>query len=169
MTQTFKFKHKIYFNETNAVGGVAYFSNFVKWQGMVREEYFVSTVPEWQDIMKEVSSGKVNMITVEEHSHFIQHAYFGDTITIHLRTANLKRFSFDMIFKVYRNSTEDPIYDGWQRLAFDDYQGHFIPIPEPMRKSIANHLMSDDEYDAHKNKYAQRDRIYDQKLFQGVS
>lgn len=165
--KTFTIEHKIYFNETNAVGGVAYFSNFVKWQGMAREEYFMASVPEWKQVMEAVSSGKVNMITVEEHSHFIQHAFFGDNLIIHLRTANLRKFSFDMIFKVYKNNLETMIYDGWQKLAFDDFKGNFIPIPEPMRRSVVEHLMTDKEYEEHKIKYAKRDQIYNQKLLQG--
>ena len=76
------FKHTVYLNETNAIGGVVYFSNYVKWQGMVREEYFMKTFPSWIAIMKEVEEGKVHMITVEEHSHFKRHAFFGDTIII---------------------------------------------------------------------------------------
>lgn len=162
----FQIEHRIYFNETNAVGGVSYFSNYVKWQGMVREEYFIKSVPVWQEIVKAVSSGEINMITVEEHSHFIQHSYFGDQVIITLKTANLKKFSFDMVFKMYRNSMDNLIYDGWQRLAFDDFKGHFIPIPEPMRQSVVEHLMTDEEYLAHQNKYAARDRIYNAKLLQ---
>lgn len=159
-------KHQVYFNETNAVGGVAYFSNYVKWQGMVREAYFIQSVPSWREIMGEVTKGKINMITVEEHSHFIQHAYFGDAVIIVLQTANLKKFSFDMIFKMYRNTRENLIYDGWQRLAFDDYKGNFIPTPEPMRRSVVEYLMSEGEYEAHKKKYAARDRIYSSKLLE---
>ena len=37
----FIYKHTVYLNETNAMGGVVYFANFVKWQGIVREEFFM--------------------------------------------------------------------------------------------------------------------------------
>ncbi len=37
----FAIEHRVYFNETNAMGGVVYFANYVKWQGMTREEFFV--------------------------------------------------------------------------------------------------------------------------------
>ena len=160
----FTIEHKIYFNETNAVGGVAYFSNYVKWQGMAREEYFIQSVPSWREIMREVSLGKVNMITAEEHSHFIQHAYFGDSVIITLQTVNLKKFSFDMIFKMYRNSKDNLIYDGWQKLAFDDYKGNFIPVPDAMRKSVVEYMMPDNEYNLLKKRYATRDKIYQEKL-----
>ena len=135
-SKCFVLEHTIYFNETNAVGGVAYFSNFVKWQGMAREEYFIRTVPEWRDIIKAISLGQVNMITVEEHSHFIQHAFFGDKLIIKLQTTNIRKFSFDMVFFMIKEGTETIVYEGFQRLAFDNFKGKFIEIPAPMLESV---------------------------------
>lgn len=141
----FTYKHTVYLNETNSMGGVVYFSNFVKWQGMVREEFFMRAFPAWKDVMKLVMAGSANMITVEEHSRFIRHAFFGDTVIIKLQTANLKKCSFDLIFKIYRNTENELIYEGWQRLTFDDYKGNFIPIPEPFRVTILEYQVSEAE------------------------
>ena len=142
----FIYKHTVYLNETNAMGGVVYFANFVKWQGMVREEFFMKAFPSWEDIMKLVMAGSVNMITVEEHSRFRRHAFFGDTIVIRLQTANLKKCSFDLVFKMYRNAETDLIYEGWQRITFDDYIGNFIPIREPFRESILEYESTGEEH-----------------------
>ena len=136
--KVFSISHRVYFNETNAVGGVAYFSNYVKWQGIAREEYFIQTVPSWREIMKIISSGQLNMVTIEEHSHFIQHAYFGDQVTIDLQTSNIKKYSFDMFFWMV-NAKNEILYEGLQRLAFDDFHGRFIEIPEPMLRSVQQH------------------------------
>ncbi len=142
-TNTFTFEHRVYFNETNAVGGVAYFSNYVKWQGMTREEYFIETVPSWREIMKVIALGQLNMITVQEQSHFVQHAFFGDTILIELQTADIKRFSFDMVFFMTNAETGTLLYEGIQKLAFDNFKGKFIEIPEPMLKSVQAHKVDD--------------------------
>ncbi len=141
-TKVFILEHTVYFNETNAVGGVAYFSNYVKWQGMTREEYFMRTVPEWREIVKLVSQNQINMITVEEHSHFNQHAFFGDKVIIRLQTSNIKRYSFDMIFIMINANNEQVLYEGFQRLAFDDFKGKFIEIPKPMLDSVKEHEMN---------------------------
>lgn len=138
----FIFEHKIYFNETNAVGGVAYFSNYVKWQGMAREEYFVETVTSWPAIVHLVATGQLNMITVEERSHFIQHAFFGDKILIQLQTANIKKYSFDMIFFMTNASDGRLLYEGMQKLAFDDFKGKFVEIPPAMLESVKQHEIS---------------------------
>ncbi len=137
----FILEHTVYFNETNAVGGVAYFSNFVKWQGMTREEYFIRSVPSWRDVMKFIQNGELNMITVEEHSHFIQHAHFGDKIIIRLQTTNIRKFSFDIVFIMLNGETEQVIYEGFQRLAFDNFHGKFVPIPAPMLSSVCQYEM----------------------------
>ena len=131
-------EHEVFFNETNAVGGVVYFSNFVKWQGIARESYFVKTVPSWPVIVSLVQDGKINMITKEEHSYFIHHAFFGDRLKIELSTTNIKKFSFDMMFTI-KNQNDILIYEGLQRLAFDDFHGNFIEIPEEMLTSIKAH------------------------------
>ena len=142
----FIYKHTVHLHETNAMGGVVYFANFVKWQGEAREEFFMKAFPTWKEVMKLVMSGSANMITVEEHSRFKRHASFGDTVIIKLQTANLKKCSFDLIFKMYRNSEDEFIYEGWQKLTFDDYKGNFIPIPEPFCKSILEYESSDGEF-----------------------
>lgn len=140
--EPFLIRHKVYFHETNAVGGVVYFSNYVKWQGMAREKYFVDTCPDWTDIMRQVYELKLNMITVEEHSYFVQHAFFGDDITIELRTGNAKKFSFEMFF-LMKNGRGETLYEGMQKLAFDDFKGKYVNIPESMRRSVERYAASD--------------------------
>lgn len=134
--RVFTLEHRVYFNETNAVGGVTYFSNYVKWQGMAREEWFVRVVANWREIMKLTAMGELNMITVEEHSHFIQHALFGDEITIQLQMTNIRKFSFDMIFFMFENESKRLLYEGMQRLAFDDFNGKFVPVPPTMLEGV---------------------------------
>ncbi len=150
--KTFIHRHTVYFNETNAMGGVAYYSNYVKWQGMAREDYFIKTVPEWKIIMQEVAKGNVNMITVEEHSHFIQHVFFGDEIIIKLQTGDIRKYSFNMLFDIVKAETNELVYKGWQKLAFDDFKGKFVPIPEPMLQSVLEHA-TEDEYAHYLKRY----------------
>ena len=142
----FVYKHTVFLHETNAMGGVVYFANFVKWQGIVREEFFTRAFPSWKEIMKLVMAGSANMITVEEHSRFRGHAFFGDTVIVRLQTANLKKVSFDLVFRMYRNTEDNLIYEGWQKLTFDDYKGNFIPIPEPFQKTILEYETASAEH-----------------------
>ncbi|MBU1128373.1 MAG: acyl-CoA thioesterase [Candidatus Omnitrophica bacterium] len=151
----FIYEHTVFFNETNAMGGVVYYSNYVKWQGITREDYFIKTVPEWQLIMQEVANGKVNMITVEEHSHFFKHAFFGDKITIELHTEDIKQYCFNMVFVMRNIEKDDILYKGWQKLTFDDFKGNFVPIPPPMLKSVLDHATKE-EHDRYKKRYMEK-------------
>ncbi len=135
----FTFRHSVYFNETNAMGGVVYFANYVKWQGMVREDFFQKAVPNWDLLMQEVVAGRVNMATVEEHSQFLQHCFFGDQITIQIHATEIRKLSFKILFSMTKNGRADLIYTGWQKLAFDDFKGHFIPIPEILLQAVLDY------------------------------
>lgn len=140
----FSHSHLVYFNETNSMGGVVYFSNYVKWQGMVREEFFIKTVPGWQLMMKEVISGNLNMLTAEEYSRFIRHAFFGDEIIIKIYATEIKKLSFKIMFEMTKTGHSDLIYTGWQKLAFEDCKGNFIPIPEPLLKSVLEYAPAEE-------------------------
>ena len=137
--KVFLFKHLVYFHETNSMGGVVYFSNYVKWQGMVREEFFLMTVPQWKPLMREVISGNLNMLTAEEYSRFIKHSFFGDDITIKIYASDIKKLSFKVIFEMTKNNESDLIYSGWQKLAFEDRRGNFVPIPEPLLAAVLDY------------------------------
>lgn len=113
----FEYKHTVYFNETNAMGGVVYYSNYVKWQGMTREEFFIKTVPEWKLVMQEVANGSVNMLTTEEYSHFIQHAYFGDEVIVKIHAEEIKKFSFKIISEMTKNGSNTLIYNGVAKIG----------------------------------------------------
>jgi acyl-CoA thioesterase FadM len=153
--KVFTHKHTVYFDETNAMGGVVYFANFVKWQGLTREAFFMHAIPNWKDIMNLVANGNAQMITVEEHSHFKRNAGFGDTVIIQLQTSNLRRCSFDLTFKMFRNSEEELIYEGWQRLTFADREGQFIEIPDFIRGFIQAYSVKNGDY---LKKYAHKDK-----------
>ncbi len=142
--KVFIYKHQVLLNETNAMGGVVYFSNYVKWQGLVREAFLIETVPEWKFLIQLANEGKLNMVTVEEHSRFIHHSFFGEEIVIRIHATELKKLSFKINFEMTKNNHPELIYTGWQKLSFDDCHGNFKPIPEPLFKSVLEHSPSEE-------------------------
>ncbi|OIO38118.1 MAG: hypothetical protein AUJ71_03855 [Candidatus Omnitrophica bacterium CG1_02_49_16] len=150
--KVYEYPYLIHLHETNAVGGVVYFSNYVKWQGIVREDFFIKSVPEYRQIMMDVVSGKVNMITVEEHSRFISHALFGDEILIRLHTEDIQKCSFKFFFRMTKKNENGEIYEGWQTVSFDDYRGRFIPIPVPFLRVVLDYAPPK-ELDLYKTRY----------------
>lgn len=41
---------------------------------------------------------------------------------------------------------------GWQKLAFYDFKGNFVPIPAPLLKSVLEHTPQD-EIEKYKSRY----------------
>jgi acyl-CoA thioesterase FadM len=152
MGKQFIYNHLVYLNETNAMGGVVYYSNYSKWQGIVREAFFIRCVPEWQQILAEVLKGNVGMITVEEYSSFIHHAYFGDEIVIKAVAKDIQKFNFKIAYEMTKEGQQEIIYQGWQKIAFSDNKGKFIPIPEPFLKAALEHASSG-EVEQYKARY----------------
>lgn len=113
-------------NETNAMGGVVYFSNFVKWQGIARE--FV--VREQTDY-KQLMASPVEMITHSCSVEFLSHLYFGDVVRIELSTANILPTSFVMLFRYFNDETNQLVATGKQKITFASKgSGQGCRIPE---------------------------------------
>ena len=59
-----------------------------------------------------------------------------------------------MVFFMMKAEAGQLIYEGFQRLAFDDFKGKFIEIPEPMLISVREHeIGANDEYFRNLKKY----------------
>ncbi|MFZ5801994.1 MAG: acyl-CoA thioesterase [Candidatus Omnitrophota bacterium] len=121
-------RHTILLNETNAMGGVVYFSNFVKWQGIVRE----MVLKERCDY-RALFSEPVDMITHSCSVKFLQHLYFGDVVRIEMATDHILPTSFVMFFEYYRDSEGALAATGEQKVTFADRAtGVLCRIPGPI-------------------------------------
>lgn len=127
-TKKFLFKHVILLNETNAMGGVAYFANFVKWQGMARE-----MILRQSPYFKELIIQPIDMITHSCSVKFLGHLYFGDIVRIEVQTKNILPASFVLIFHYYNNETDNLVGTGEQRVTFSERSsGQLCRMPEAL-------------------------------------
>lgn len=120
------YDHLVLLEETNAMGGVVYFSNFVKWQGMARE-YLLTQHPSFREII----SGPQEMITHSCSVRFLDHLRFGDTVRIKVFTKEIMPTSFVMIFKYFNQATGKLVAEGEQKVTFaDKTTGQLCRIPK---------------------------------------
>jgi len=117
MVNEFTFEHTVFLNETNAMAGVVYFSNFVKWQGMARES-ILRQHPKFKEIM----SRPIEMITRSCSVNFLDHLYFGDEVLIKVSTKQVLPASFVMVFHYLNKTTNKLVAIGEQKIAFADLQ-----------------------------------------------
>lgn len=120
------YDHLVLLEETNAMGGVVYFSNFVKWQGMARE-YILTQHPGFKELM----SGPAEMITHSCSVRFLDCLYFGDTVRIKVSTKDIMPTSFRMIFAYCNKETGKLVAEGEQKVTFSDKTtGELCRVPK---------------------------------------
>lgn len=122
-----------YLKDVN-IYGTGYFSRYFEWQGMAREEYFM-TVENYEEVMR---SG-IKLITKKAWIDYIAHCYVFDKITLKIQNKNIRKFSFEMLFTYINTKTQQIIAQGGQTLVFMDHNSKLIKIPNPILNVIAKH------------------------------
>lgn len=116
--------------------GTGYFSRYFEWQGIAREEYFL-TLKNADELMK---SG-VKLITRKAWNDYINHCFVFDKISIKIQNTNIKKYSFEMVFTFFNSSNKKIISTGGQLIAFADPSGKLMKIPQPIIDVITNHQL----------------------------
>lgn len=117
--------------------GTGYFSRYFEWQGVAREEYFL-TVKNADQIM---SSG-LKLITKSAWIDYVNHCYVFDKITLKIQNRNIKKFSFEMLFTYFNSRTKRIIAYAGQTLVFADAKGKLVQIPQPILDVISKHKVT---------------------------
>lgn len=127
----FSLEKTIYLKDTNLMGNT-YFTNYIVWQGEVREAY-VMTHPNFAEEMQK--NQYIKMITHSLYHRFVQETTFGDVVQIRMTTREIKHCSFVLVFRYYNKRTEAFLGEGWQRLTFADLRtGGLTTIPNFIRE-----------------------------------
>jgi enediyne core biosynthesis thioesterase len=122
------FRTEIFVNlgETNATGNV-YFSNFIKYQGVVRERLLVEHIPQIGKIMQE--SG-IRLVTVDTYHKYKKNGYFGDFIIGELTVKEIKGGQAKIIIRFKRKSDGGLLGEGYQRFCCVDRSGKVMKMPK---------------------------------------
>ena len=118
-------RHAVTFSETNAMGGVVYFSNFVKWQGVARELILCQKIE-----YKKLMSSSLEIITHSCSAKFLEQLYFGDVARIEVQTRDVLPTSLVIQFRYFDDKTDKLVATGEQKVAFaDGKKGELCRIP----------------------------------------
>lgn len=129
----FIFDTVVYLKDVN-IYGTAYFSRYFDWQGMAREQYFM-TVKDYQSIM---TSG-IKLITRRAWVDYENHCGVFDNLIIKIQNKNIKKVSFEMLFTYFNKHTGKLIATGGQVLVFSDSADKLTPIPGLILDVILKH------------------------------
>ncbi len=112
--------------DTNVFGNV-YFSNFIEYQGIIREKFLLSAVP---DLHNMLSANSIRLVTVDTYNRFMQNAYFGDTLLIELTTSAIKASSCKLNITFKNKNTGWIVGKGYQTFCVVKSNGKVIRIPD---------------------------------------
>lgn len=117
----------ILIKQTNVLGNT-YFSNYVEWQGEVREKFLLQH-PAATEFLK--LNPHIMMITYSLFHNFIKHTFFGDRVRIELTSRDIAKNSAFLVFNYFNVRTEEKVGSGWQKICFSDASTNSIcAIPQ---------------------------------------
>ncbi|MCK5835968.1 MAG: thioesterase family protein [Desulfobacula sp.] len=112
--------------DTNVFGNV-YFSNYIEYQGIIREKFLLSTVP---DLHKILAQTGIRLVTVDTYNKFISSSYFGDTLVAELTTSDMNAATCRLNIRFKNKDTGNLVGQGYQRFCVISSKGKVIRIPD---------------------------------------
>ncbi|MDH4274036.1 MAG: thioesterase family protein [Gammaproteobacteria bacterium] len=132
------YQHEIvpYLKESNAYGNI-YFSRYFEWQGMCREMWFCECIfPNMFEI-------KGALVTKFAHNDYEQELFPFQKIICLLNSANVRRTSFELMFRFYSRDTNQLVARGTQKIGLVDTNSKRpIKIPTEILEKIRRYAMN---------------------------
>jgi enediyne core biosynthesis thioesterase len=130
--RVFKTEITVTLKDTNVFGSV-YFSNYIEYQGVVREKFLLETLPEIHEMLSET---RIALATIETYHHYICNAYFGDTLVAELTTSKINGASCRLNINFKIKNTGKTVGKGYQRFCVVGSQGRVVRIPDKLLKIL---------------------------------
>jgi len=118
--------------DTNVFGNV-YFSNFIEYQGIIREKFLLSAVPDLHELL---SGTSIRFVTIDTYNRFMQNAYFGDTLLIELTTSAIKAASCRLNIRFKNKNTGRTVGEGYQTFCVVKSNGKVVKIPDKLLEPL---------------------------------
>ena len=123
--RVFKTEIVVTLKDTNVFGNV-YFSNFIEYQGVVREKLLLSTVP---DLHEMLAGNSIRLVTVEVYNKYVSNSYFGDRLLTELTTSEINAATCRLNIIFRNKGTGELVGEGFQRICIVGSKGKVMRIP----------------------------------------
>ncbi len=117
---------QITLKDTNVFGNV-YFSNFIEYQGVIREKFLLATVPDLHELL---AQSRIRLVTVDTYNRFITNAYFGDALLAELTASEINGATCKLNISFKNKTSGELVGRGYQRFCVVSAEGKVIRIPE---------------------------------------
>ncbi len=118
--------------DTNVFGNV-YFSNYIEYQGMIREKFLLSVVPGLHEMLAKT---QIKLVTVDTYNKFISNAYFGDTLLLELTTSDIKAATCKLNINFKNKETGKLVGQGYQQFCVVSAKGKVMRLPDILLKPL---------------------------------
>lgn len=105
-----------------------YFSNYIEWQGMVRERWFFECVDE------QMLQNRGVFVTKMVHQDYFKEGFPFQEIVCMLNTFDVHRCSFNLMFRFY--CADKLISSGYQKIAFTNHNKKVTRLPQSILDRI---------------------------------
>ncbi|MBU0463859.1 MAG: thioesterase family protein [Proteobacteria bacterium] len=114
--------------DTNVFGNV-YFSNYIEYQGSIREKFLLASVP---DLHEMLAKTHVRLVTIDTYNKFISNAYFGDILLLELTTSDINAATCKLNITFKNKATGKLVGKGYQRFCVVSSKGKVMRLPEAL-------------------------------------
>ena len=118
---SFHYQFQTSLKHSNATQNI-YFSNYVEWQGAVRERWFFEAIS--SDMLQEEGV----FVTKEVQQNYIKEAFPFQTIDCYLNSFNIQRCAFKLLFRFFNNG--ELLSYGSQHIVFTNHQKRIARLPK---------------------------------------
>ena len=107
--------------QSNATQNI-YFSNYIEWQGAVRERWF------FENISSDMLQQQGVFVTKRVEHNYLREGFPFQTVRCDLNVRDIQKCSFTLVFKFYIGA--ELIGEGKQKIAFLDHQKKLARLPK---------------------------------------
>lgn len=105
-----------------------YFSNYIEWQGVVRERWF------FECIDNQMLQNQGVFVTKQVHQYYLKEGFPFQTVSCRLNTFNIQRCSFCLLFRFQIDG--ELISSGFQQIAFTNHSKRVTRLPQAVLEKI---------------------------------
>ncbi len=125
--KTYEYSFETCLKHSNATQNI-YFSNYVEWQGTVRERWFFDCID------PNMLSAEGVFVTKEAHQFYLKEGFPFSTIVCRLNSFRLQRCGFRLLFRFYCDDIL--ISYGYQHVVFMGLNKRIVRLPSEVKEKV---------------------------------
>ncbi len=125
--KTFTYEMPTSLKHSNATQNI-YFSNYVEWQGAIRERWF------YECISADMLQDEGVFVTKEVQQYYLREGFPFQTVTCCLNSFYVQRCAFRLLFRFFVG--DELLSYGYQHVVFTNHDKRIVRLPEQVLRQV---------------------------------